>query len=355
MAAIVLYLMFCAYIVSIWAAPEALGTGSVRLGPDSATYYTLGEGLQSSSNKLPLLSLSSNLIGPIALVTLIYNPLWIAVFDATLFLIALWVVSTLKNVRFGVFLVLTLLNAELLSAITTVNKEIFALFAAVLFAKYLDQGRRSWTLLLLIVISAVMARWEQVAVIGLYFFFTKSRVFKNRPVQALLFVLFGISVIWPFIVRFLDTAALDHYTEGARTMAILNAIQAHFGYFLVAVPKIIMNLIGTGSSPFYWLGVWPSMDHSDVQNAFLIRIHEFMTTFVVVIAFLSKKLRLHSPLIFFCALYMVVTSANLFVQSRYDFPVYVLLCLEISKTRQMGLRSIPARRSIMLTQPQSSS
>jgi hypothetical protein len=38
-----------------------------------------------------------------------------------------------------------------------------------------------------------------------------------------------------------------------------------------------------------------------------------------------------SPFPFFMALYLIITAANPFVQPRYEYPIYVLLCFELAR------------------------
>jgi hypothetical protein len=70
-----------------------------------------------------------------------------------------------------------------------------------------------------------------------------------------------------------------------------------------------------------------------VQNQFLARLQEFAITGAVVWLFVKKKVTLKSPLIFLAAIYLVVTSVNGFVQSRYDYPLYALFCLELARRK----------------------
>jgi hypothetical protein len=175
-----------------------------------------------------------------------------------------------------------------------------------------------------------MARWEQVAIILMFLFF-ETKAFNGKPKTALSLVVLAITLAYPLAASYVDLTSFEAYAEGGNTIAVLNKLQANFGYFLVVIPKAIMNLIGNVATPTYWFTTWPHMDRSDVQNVFIVRLHEFAMTGVLIYAFAKRRVSLKSPLIFFIALYLVVTSANLFVQSRYDYPIYVLLCLEMSR------------------------
>ena len=267
------YLGLCFWIFVAWARPETEGVGHIRLGADSATYYALGElADQRGGLGVPLLSLTQNLIGPLSLILLLKTASSIALFNLLLFLIALAVASSIEGVRFHVFTLLVICDAETMSALTTVNKEIFALFSVVLFAKYLE-GRSKW-MLLLVLLSSIMARWEQAAII--IFFLFAEKAFRHRG-HALILLVALMTIAAPVVYSHVDPESYAAYTEGGRTMLVFDAIQSHFGYFLVVAPKALMNLMGNVAAPWTYAPLW-AHGFDDAQNQLLIRAHEMAMT-----------------------------------------------------------------------------
>jgi hypothetical protein len=214
-----------------------------------------------------------------------------------------------------------------MSVLTTVNKEIFALFSIVLFARYLEN--RSKRLLLLVLLSSIMARWEQAAII--MFFLFAEKAFRRRG-RALIFLIALMTIAAPVVYSHVDPELYAGYTEGGRTMLVLDAIQGHFGYFLVVIPKALMNLFGNVAAPWTYSHLWAN-GFFDAQNQLLIRGHEVAMTCLAAWLLITRRITLHSSLIFFSAIYMIVISANMFVQSRYFYPVFIALAIEMAKTK----------------------
>jgi hypothetical protein len=108
---LVIYLGACAGMLYGWAKPEIEHNTDIRLGADSVTYYDIAKAVEAGDN-IALLTVGQNFIGPVTLAILLNDPVYVALFNLSLFLIILWVGSTLKNVQFSTFAILLMLNAE---------------------------------------------------------------------------------------------------------------------------------------------------------------------------------------------------------------------------------------------------
>jgi hypothetical protein len=57
-------------------------------------------------------------------------------------------------------------------------------------------------------------------------------------------------------------------------------------------------------------------------------------TVLFVAAVWKRRLLLSRPIPYFIALYVIVTSLSPFVQARYEYPIYALLCIELARTKE---------------------
>jgi hypothetical protein len=257
---------------------------------------------------------------------------WIAVFNFGLFVCSIWIASRIRGVNPWIFSVLLALNAETAVSITTLNKESLASFAIVLFAYYVYSRNRSFILLLIILSVSLCARWEQVAIILLYLALArKGSYFSTRPKLAIFFVVMLLSVMYPLLLHSadVDLSGFTSQAEGGNTIVFLNTLQSHYAFVIAVAPKILMNVLGQLASPSYFFSQWWSGDFNDIQNQFVIHLHEFAMLAVSVAILIRKRWKLSNPIPYFVALYLIMTAVTPFIQPRYEYPVYVLLCLEL--------------------------
>lgn len=335
--AITFYLLVCIALFFQFVQPSLIGSNNLRIGADSATYLEVagfvGDSKTSALQGVELVTAEGNLLGPV-LVATVAGTLWgIALINIALFVVGMCVASTLPGVRLGPFFALLLLNPTLTPALLTVNKEIFSLLAVILFAKYVSSEKRSKSLLVILLGISLLARWEQAAVTGTILFLeSRYSPFKHRPRLVLLGLVIMVTVTYPIIIRtkIVDLSAMVTFAAEGNTGPILNQIQASYGFPLVMIPKTMINLFGHLMSPALLFSDLINGDPSDIQMYVVLPMSCIMMFAVIVVAVLRKKFKLQDPVIYWCSFYWVITAVSPILQPRYQYPVYVLLCLEVS-------------------------
>jgi len=311
----------------------------VHLDADAGTYLAVADFVRDGGAGVALVSLGGNLLGPVLIALLCKTGIMITLFNMLLFCIAIYAAGVTSGIDRWLFAVLVMLNAETLVSLVTVNKEILALFSATLFAKYIYSEQRSKLLLLVILVSALFARWQQLGIVLLYFLLRRQgSFFEKRPKLALTLIVLLLAVAYPFMSSEYDLSGFTAQGETGGTMTVMNHMQAHFLYPLVVLPKIVMNLAGQLITPSFFWTTYLTRPFSDLQNQFAVQLHTVAMVGLWFAAWAKGRLRLQEPLIFFSGLYLVVTALTPFVQPRYQYPVYVLLCLELARKRE----SVPA-------------
>ncbi|MGC1869510.1 MAG: hypothetical protein WA700_01010 [Acidobacteriaceae bacterium] len=333
--AITFYLLLCIALFFQFVQPSLTGSNDLRIGADSATYLDfagfVGNSKTTALQGVELVTAEGNLLGPVLVAILARTLFGIALINISLFVIGLYVASTLPGVRLGPFFVLLLLNPTLIPGLLTVNKEIFSLLAVILFVKYVSSEKRSTLFLLVLLGVALLARWEQAAVTGAILFLeSRFSPVKRKPKLVLVGLVTLLTVAYPIIIRtkIVDLSAMVTFAAEGSTGPILNRIQASYGFPLVMIPKTMINLFGHLLSPQLFLSDLVNGNPSDIQKYFILPINCIMMLVVMVVVARRKKFKLRDPVIYWCAFYWVITAVSPILQPRYQYPVYVLLCLE---------------------------
>jgi hypothetical protein len=342
-----LYALLCFFVYFHYVEPWISGEIGTRIGADSDRLWDFAkEAQQGSSEAQPLISATSNLLGPVAVGMLLRDGFAVMCFNFFLFGLTMKTVDSIPGVNSALVGFLLLLNAELLPALTTLNKEIFALLASVLTVKYIHSPTRSRLLLGLVFLVSAFARWEQVAVLILYFLL-RGFPFKNRPWLAVLFLIAAITVIYPVSFQMLgiDPHAFDWLMQGATTQIWINNVQDHYGFFLLVVPKIMLLMTGELHSPQYYdPHYWRDNFSADPQNMLFLPLACLAFTLLFTYALWTKRLTLSNPVAFLSMITLIVTAAAPFTQPRYIFGVYAMLCIEVARPRMLRDSEL-ARRS----------
>ncbi len=329
------YLLLCAIAFYAVVQPNLDGQSLIRLGADSDTYWQVADFVRGEGVNLALIGLGANYLGPVAIALTLKTGSMVALFNAFLFCVSIYAAGRIPGVNQWTLAILLMLNAETLVGIVTLNKEILSLFSAVLFAYYVYSHKKSKLLLLIILLSAIGARWQQAALVLLFLFFKrKNSFFSKRPKTALALIVLLLTVTYPLAASKLDLSGFTDQGDTGGTITVLNGLQAKFLYPVALLPKVIMSLFGRLLTPSYYFGEYWKGDFNDWQNQYAGHLHTVALLLICAIAAVRKRLSLQEPLIFFCAMYLVVTSIAPFIQNRYQFPVYVLLCIEIVRNRE---------------------
>lgn len=142
-----------------------------------------------------------------------------------------------------------------------------------------------------------------------------------------------LTVIYPLIARLPGSGirAFTQYTKGANTIVKLNDIQANFGFPIVLVPKLIMDVFGELLRPLTFLSEFGRFGIGDLHSMFIIPMFSIALIAVLAISYYKGKLNPGRPIGLIVLIYLIVTAVTPFVQPRYNYFVYVLLCLELAK------------------------
>ena len=274
-------------------------------------------------------------MGPVLIGMVFRTGFAVACFNILLFFLAVEVACTIPGVDRYRLLFLLAICAETAPALVTLNKEIMVLVSALLFAKYILSKRHSIFLLAAVFVVSVFARWEQIAILLLYLFLSRKRsVFRRKPWLAVFAVIGILTVLYPLIARLPGShiGAFTQYARGANTIAKLNRIQTDFGFPLVVVPKIIMDIFGELLRPLTFLKEYYLLGYADFHSIFIIPLFSIALITLLVMAYRRGLLNPQRPIALLIIIYAIVTAVTPFVQPRYNYFVYVLLCLELART-----------------------
>ena len=337
------YIALCWMIYSVTVSNAYANLIPYTIEADSGAYFAAagvnqyaGEGGTQFADQV---SLGGSVIGPAVIALIFRTPLNVAIFNCALFGLSLYVAGSIPGVRRRVFAVLMVLNALTLSALMTLNKEILALAGMVFFAKYLYSKKRPLWLLGVVFIISTMARWQQTAFMIIYLVLqARPSPFRNRPKWGIATVIGFFSVAWAVIAwRFSSLlsaymALQQEITTG--TVARLNAVQAHGGFFVVVWPKLLMNLAGRLVQVDYVLHGWVESDFHELQNSILGNLHSVAMLTLLAVTIYKGRFRLARPMIHFAFVYMMLSAISPLIQNRYEYPAYVLLALEMARKEE---------------------
>jgi hypothetical protein len=331
---LILILLFVSYV-----QPSVLGLNGLRIGADTSTYMDAAEDFSSSSNRpisIPMLiSFQGQILGPVAESVVLKTTTNIALVNGLIFVVGLWYASRLPGVRIELCFPLLILNPTTTVSILTLNKEIFAYISIIFFIRYLTVPGKSHLLLFTALCAGLMARWEQPAIMMLYLFVEhRWSPLKGKHKTGLIMMVGAITLLWPFLLRtgVVNLASLLSTADNAQSnsLPMLNAIQASFGFPIVLIPKMIGNMFGVSWNPVFLVGLLQVGDFSDVQNQIISPIQNLVMLVVCLTACFKHKLQLYKASVYTMWLYLIMSAAAPIYQPRYQFPIYVLICLELS-------------------------
>lgn len=347
------YLALYLWFLWIYVEPSFLGLNGLRIGADSQEYLVLAGVLRDNgmNQVFSLVSFGGNFFGPIILAKAIPSIAGIALFNLALFGIGLWVADTLPGVRLGWFFLAMVLNPLTTISFLTLSKEAFSFFAVILLAKYIADARKSRWLLLLMLFFSFLARWEQCLFTMLFLAADHRRSpLRGRRWLTLFLLVLAVTVVYPLLARggLVDMASMLSVAEGGAIVPKLNTIQAHYGFALIVIPKIVLNLFGQVLRPSYFFSDFWHGDFTDLQNNFALPLDTVAMFVVCIIAAVKRRLDIRKDSIYWIAIYLVTTAATPLFQPRYQFPVYIMLCLEICGFRSHLTAQPLPRRSRLL-------
>lgn len=330
---IVLLLVVAAYVVYEVSAHDYLtGWSNLRWAADSVAYqdyYTVA-GLDQG-----LAGLSYNYFGPLVLLHLSGGDLRaILALNVFVFLTG-WVIAghalPLRSVAFAALLAL---NPMIFVSLLAVNKEIIAFAATMMYAAWLF--KRNYAYLFGALACVFLVRWQFVLVL-LAFEAMRSPLnpLRERRALTLILALAGLSAVYPFLDPYLGTVITEEVRQqqAATSFGLLelaNEVQRNFGYFLVAIPKVLANWFGNMARVVRLAYDLPSFDLYDLYNTFVIPLYQLAMFVVVGLLLLTRRFRLSNDLVYFGIFYSIVFALSMFIQYRYFLPVYLVYALQLA-------------------------
>jgi hypothetical protein len=285
---------------------------------------------------------SSNLFGPVLEAQVLRTDLNVTLFNSLLFIVCLSILRSMPEFDRATFLLLMMVNPFLLTALITLNKEIFAVAGIVVFVRYTGATRfRLWWLCLALVLS-LFARWQQLLVLLLYLAYEfRISPLRGRRRWGVAVTVLGFTIAYGVIYRVAPFffAALLVQAQAGHTILILDNIQANFGFPLVAIPKILMDCMGRWLLPGYFLHDYVFEDFTNWRDQIFMHMHTLFLTVLLIGMFFGRKLRLRHAPVYLIFLYLLMVAISPMVQPRYEYPVYALLCLEASRYFRLGTDS----------------
>ncbi len=331
---VVVFLLVCLLVFFGVERPIENGDLTLRLGADTQTYYDFAKLVRENpgNSGITFLSFNNNLIGPVALALALQSPLLIVVFNIAAFLLAIEFLRPTGVSRTWLALLLAI-NATTLVSLVTLNKEIFALVATLMLCRYVSVPRPSKWLLWSMLLIGLMARWQQPALTLLFLYFRRYRPFRQRPLLAVGSVVLLITVSYPLIANLPFVRDFATYTADSQkgSIALANTLQTRGLFPIALLLKAVQSLAGRTFSITYWMGEYWTEDFTDLAGQVVIHLHTLAMVVLLVVAFVVGRIRMNRPLILFSVVYLVVTSANLFIQPRYQYPLYIILAFELAR------------------------
>ncbi len=290
----------------------------------------MGEELES-------ISLSSNTFGPVLISRLLLNNnLLILVFNYIIFLISFHLLRNFKQLN-PIKLALFLISSPMLfSSITTLNKEILSFFC-VSFLISISNKRLTVFNILIVMFSSLLVRWQMIVVSALFLFLNKvvRKDLRSRFISIISFLML-LSFLYPFIRNFLDldvVLSVDQYTETSESNSgfiyMLNSLQNNYMLFFSFVPKTLMNLVANPGKLFQ---SYDTLSNPyDIYNNYVVPGQGLITTLLIILSFKKFRINSFNSSHYLILIYSIVFSLSPFIQTRYFFPLYPLLCIQASQ------------------------
>jgi hypothetical protein len=338
-----IYTILAIVLFYFYVDPSLQGISRWRWGADTTIYMDIAKGT-FTGEELPAFSLNSNTFGPVFISTLFGNNTFlIAVFNYALFLGACLLLFKTKNIDKTKLFILLSLSPMLLVSIVTLSKEIIAFFTISLLISFQDKKINIYKLLLVVAI-ATLVRWQMIAVLVI-FVVMRTYIPNNMRARTISIIVLAIlvSIIYPSISKTIqldEALSVDTYTSQSESNSgliyVLNGLQNNYMLFLSFIPKSLMNLIAnpmklmdTQSQSYNW-------NYVDAYNDLVVPAQGFVTMIALILAIKNSGISLARENQYFIAIYCIIFSLSPFIQTRYFFPIYPILCLEASIRKDLS-------------------
>ncbi len=318
-------------IFFVYVDPSLTGATNLRIGPDS-TFYLWYAGLvrdnpygANSDPTIALVSLGSNYFGPVLLAQVLRNNFLILCFNYSLFGLSIWYLAKSTPLRVALLTFVLIFNPLILVSILTLNKEILAVLSTAMLCRYVSSESRSKLLLAGMLVISLLSRWQHLVAVCLFLLLIARRSpFRSRRKLAIALIVIAITLIYPTVADFVSITAFGSEELKGNTIAALTAMQAHYLFFLSALPKVALAFVGGLTVPFL-----QEQEASDVYNRVIVPLGSVFNLVMLVWFFFSRRLRLADDMILFAVVYAVLFAISPIAQVRYLIPIYVVICREV--------------------------
>jgi hypothetical protein len=347
---VILCLFYATLVLSVYfliAKPAIETPQNIRIWADSLDYIEYAHFYTETPS---LVSLGTNYVGPYFLLWIFnFNNELILIFNCSLLIFCLHLLFKYQRINPLLFCGILFANALLFTSLLLVNKEIFGFASMIFFITYVSSVKKRY--LLLSIVFAILARWQQAAVIVLFILFeNKNLFFKKQKLMSLLGFLLLVSVIFPFFgsnFSFITETSGDiienQTNQSLGILPILNDLQFNYLYFVSFWLKTLFNLLGNLSQILGYISNSPGINWTDFYTMSILS-HQYWTLCVLVALYFRGKFNLNHPLVPFVFIYSVIFSLNLFVQYRYFFPLCpVFLVILLTENG----RTIPVKTQVL--------
>jgi hypothetical protein len=319
--------------------PAMAGLNPIRFGADSATYmevakrYTQLNLFSDTAEFLALVTVEGNFLGPVLLLKALELNLWLVIaLNCFLFLVSVWALLESFNIDCALFIALLLLNPMLLPTLFSVNKEILGFAAIAMFIRQMTKPNTSKLVIALTIVLAFAVRWQQ-AFVQLGFFLLRGRLnpWHKRRGATVMLVILAITILYPMFASHAlnrNGADLIAAPSDVPTLGALSTLQDHYLFPLALPPKALANLTGPMPGIQYFRHRLSSLDYSDWFVMYIVPGHQFVPLIALLILFKRGNYRPSrwTDGTYFAILYLIVFSVSPFIQARYFFPIFGLIC-----------------------------
>jgi hypothetical protein len=337
--ALILFALFSIGLFFETIAPVADFWFQPVVAADSGAYWELS-GVRSGSISTSSPSseehqvTGSSSFGPVLEAKLLRTDSGVLISNLMLLAFLLWMVGSMPEFDRATFTALLLLNPLLISAVITLNKEIFAITGVVAFVKYMKAQRFRALWLAVAVFISLGGRWQQAAIMMLLAAY-ESRIspIRGKRLTGIMLAVLLYTVLYTAVYQAAPVliAGLLAQAQGGHTIWMLDQIQGHFGFPIVVLPKIAMNVMGYFITPGYFLSDYWQQDFGNWHDQLFVTFHQFLITVLFALLIFTKKLKLRDDPVYLLWLYLITIAVSPMIQPRYEYPAYVLLCLQASR------------------------
>jgi hypothetical protein len=309
-------ILFLTFFLFFYHSDYYYGDGIGFIVADSKYYFELSQRSEGIDGVFRFTAINKNLFGPLFFYDFLLQESRFLFFTITFSIFLYLIFQTYKNSADyklkNYLLFFLVINPVLLSSFTGPNKEIVSFLSVLAFLNFVLKAKFKYLVLALVL--ALFARFELFFLILFLSFFVKKHFLPRW------FIVLGIIFLISITIKFTGIShmdkVLDNQREGSIGLTILLSQLSQQGlYFLIVLPKILMNMFGgLIISPFKLEGY-----------SILLYISQILFLFLSLKSIIKKRISLKNDFFFVFLVSAIVFSVPDFLQHRYFFPFYPML------------------------------